>query len=491
MSAGDDAATARRGFLLITGAKLWFMVGGALITFGLPKLLSAAGYGQYTDLNNSLSILSMVVVTGGLQSVAKFVAQDPAHAGGVARQGLRLMSLVGLALGGLMALLSPWLAAWRGTPELAPGYALAGVILACYGPYTALIGVLNGRKAFARQALFDVGFTTIKASLVLGLTAAGLGVIGAFGGFALAAVVIMCAALWRIWPTLGEGPRQPHLLAFGAQVMLYTLVFNLIFKLDVLWLKPMALSALGSAEAADTLVGQYGLAVQLSRLPWQATLAITFVIFPLVSAATFQNDLDRTRLYIRQTLRYAILLVGLASVVLSALPSVWVSLWGPDYALAAVALAWVAPAYFLFSVFNLVNTLLTSAGRAGTVLVVGALTALAAVGLYWALLSSATSPAELLRMAGVATLGAFLIGLGLGVTALWRLYGPPFVWSSLARVMIWGGAIVAGARLWLEAPLVAWIQTLSGPLFLAAIGGSALVIALVFALPLYVIERRA
>ena len=52
----DTARAAGRGFLVITGAKLWFMVGGALIGLGLPYLVGAAGYGKYTDVNNSLGL---------------------------------------------------------------------------------------------------------------------------------------------------------------------------------------------------------------------------------------------------------------------------------------------------------------------------------------------------------------------------------------------------------------------------------------------------
>ncbi|MFN3200181.1 MAG: lipopolysaccharide biosynthesis protein [Bradymonadia bacterium] len=485
MAERDEATTAGRGFLVITGAKLWFMVGGALITFGLPKLLDAAGYGQYTDLNNTLSILSMMVITGGLQAIAKFVAETPEAAGGVARQGLKLMALVGVLVGGGVALAAPWLAEWRSTPELTMGYVAAGGVLFCYSLYTVFIGVLNGRKAFTRQALFDVTFTTLKATLILGFAAAGFGVLGAFSGFALAAALILVLAVLRVGPTLGDGPKQPKLVSFALQVMLYTLVFNLIFKLDVLWLKPTALETLGTTDLADALVGRYGLAVQLSRLPWQATLAITFVIFPMVSAATFQNDLDRTRLYIRETLRYGALLVAVASVVLSALPEVWVSLWGPDYAQAAVALAWTAPAYFLFSIFNLINTLLTSAGRAGWVLGIGSVTALVATALYGLLLPMAADEEALLMMAGMATSGAFVVGLALGAGALWRLYGSPFVVGTYARVVLWGGALVVGCRLLVQAPLVSWLSSHSGLLSVAVIGASAVVIAVVFVVGLW------
>ena len=41
---------------------------------------------DYVDLNNTLSILSMVMVTGVMQSVAKFVSQTPERAGGVVEE---------------------------------------------------------------------------------------------------------------------------------------------------------------------------------------------------------------------------------------------------------------------------------------------------------------------------------------------------------------------------------------------------------------------
>ena len=97
----NDAAVAGRGFLLITGAKLWFMVGGALITFGLPYIFEKfsgdgrALYGQYYDLNNILSIFSMVMVTGVMQSVSRFVAESPDQAGGLVAQARKMMLIIG------------------------------------------------------------------------------------------------------------------------------------------------------------------------------------------------------------------------------------------------------------------------------------------------------------------------------------------------------------------------------------------------------------
>lgn len=469
----DDAATAGRGFLVITAAKLWFMVGGVAINFGLPYIFGSASlygdgadgralYGQYIDLNNTLSILSMVMVTGVMQAVARFVSARPDAPGGIVHQARNMMLVVGTLVAGGFILLAPSIAASRNNPELVDGYRAAGVILFAYGIYTVFIGTLNGRKQFFRQALFDIGFTTLKATLVLGLAVAGLGVIGAFGGFATAAVIIMAVAIWRVGRDLPEGPRADGLYRFAAWVMGYTLVFNFIFKLDVVMLKPLAVDMYQGAEwllggglllewiraravevSADGLVGTYGLALNISRVPWQATIAITFVVFPMVSEATFAQDRERTRLYIRQTLRYSMILVGAAAVVLVAVPEAVFGLLPKSFADGVVALAWLAPAYFCFSLFNVVNTLLMSAGRADQAMLVGLATIALAAALYTLVLPGAVGLHDLLQRTGICTLAAFAFGLLVGLALLWRRYGAPAPLSTTLRVLGIGGALVA------------------------------------------------
>ncbi len=449
----DVAATTGRGFLVITGAKLWFMVGGFLISFGLPLIFDAPTYGDYGDLNNILSILSMVMITGVLQPVSRFVAADPERCGGVLRQALRLMLPVSLLVSGGFVLLAPWLAAERLSPDLVLAYRLAGVILFFYGLYSVFIGVLNGRKRFLPQAMFDMGFTTLKALFVVGFAAIGWGVQGAFGGFALAAAVIMALAALSVRREVSPGPPAPGFVPFALQVMLYTFVANLVFKLDMVLLQPAAEAVFGRLGVADVpeavrlAKGQYTLAVQVARVPWQVTLAITFVIFPLVSQSTFAQDKERTLLYIRQTLRYGMILVGAAAVVLTAVPRAPFAIFKPEYAPAAEALAWLAPAYFLFAVWNIVNTILTSAGRSKTVLAIGLVSVGVVTLLYWQVLPRAGDGIALLDLTGITTLAAFALGLALGLGTLWKLYGPPIPFGTAARVLGIGGALVVAGHL--------------------------------------------
>jgi O-antigen/teichoic acid export membrane protein len=267
----------------------------------------------------------------------------------------------------------------------------------------------------------------------LGFALLGWGVTGAFGGFALAAALIALIAAWRV----GLGPKgepSPYkdVYGFALQAMAYTLVFNLIFKLDLLMVKPVAQQLF--AESADRLMGVYGMAVNVSRLPWQATIAVTFVIFPMLSEATFSQDMERARGYIRQTLRYLMLLIGAASAGLMALPEAVVNILPADYAMASHVLMWSAPAYFFFTLFNLTNTLLMSAGRALDAFVIGALTVGLAAVLYSGWLPQCTEEVGLISAAAQASLIAFAVGLALGLGRLAQLFGPPVPMMSALRL---------------------------------------------------------
>ncbi|MEZ4463321.1 MAG: hypothetical protein R3F43_02070 [bacterium] len=237
MTERSDAATAGRGFLVITAAKLWFMVGGVSI-FGLPYIFGSslygddtdgrALYGQFIDLNNTLSILSMVDDHRGDGVAVRGRAPDAP--GAVVRQALRLDGRGGALVGGGFIAAAPWIAEPGSNPGLVNGYRAAGPS-SSRTAHTVLIGTLNGQKRFFHQALFDIGFTT-EGDAGAGLALAGLGVV----------------SIWRLRPGgrgadhagghvarrsgLAQGEPAPRALRLRRPGDAYTLVFNVVFKLD-------------------------------------------------------------------------------------------------------------------------------------------------------------------------------------------------------------------------------------------------------------------
>ena len=229
--------------------------------------------------------------------------------------------------------------------------------------------------------------------------------------------------------------------------MAYTLVFNLIFKLDLLMLKPAAFATLGAGES-DRLMGIYNLALQVSRLPWQVTIAVTFVIFPLLSEATFAQDEEKSRTYIRQTLRYLLILVGAACAGLFALPQTVTSLFPASYGEMTTALIWTAPAYLCFTLFNMCNTLLMSAGRATSAFVIGVSSVslaafLYSLTLYSGLIEGPLTVVEYITTAGQVAFVTFTAGLCMCLFRLTQLFGSPLPLGTVLRTL------GAGTIIWL------------------------------------------
>lgn len=471
-----EGRAARSGFLFITGAKVWFLLCATLLNLGLPRLLGdPAAFGDYGVVNSFISILNMVMVAGALQGVSKRVSERPAMAAAIRRHALRLQTAVGGALFLVLLLGAGPLTGWLfGDTTLAPLLRIAAVVTLSYSWYAALIGVLNGLKRFAHQALFDILFATLKVVLMIGLVLAGAGVLGAFAGFAAAAAAVMLVAWWWTGRTV-DGPAggpAPPLAAFMVQVMGYVLCVNLLIQADVLVVKRAALEpvqrALGGAPpeawaamlgdqvaslSGDALVqkltaalaGVFRATKNVALLPYQAVIAITFVVFPLISRSTFESDAGATSSYVRQALRTSLLLVALVATGLAAGGEPLLALlFGDAYRVAAPALLPMLGGMALLAVFYVVGSMLTAAGHPAVALVIAAVTVV--VQLVAVYLVSAASPptGELLWRATVTVLITTALGTMVALGQLSRCLRVPLPWLAFARL---GAASAAGVGL--------------------------------------------
>lgn len=483
----DAAVTAGRGFLVITLAKVWFLVTSTIVNIGLPRLLDdPARFGDFKVVNTLISIVNMVMITGTIQAVSKLVSEDEASARAVQRRAMLLQLVVG---GGLFLVLvlaaGPICAAALNDASLAPYLRVSAVIVLAYAFYAVFVGMLNGLKQFRGQATLDMTFSTLKTGLIVGLVVAGFGVMGAFAGFAAAAVLIVGVAAWRT-RRLGSGVGHvaadtSRLTGFMLQVMAYTFVVNMLLQMDVLLIKGFELepfreqlgTALGRArlellgsslpsyggadpaaaltalatEATSRLAGFFGAMKNVAMIPYQAIISVTFVIFPLISKATFSNDQEATARYIRQTFRASLILVAAPCVVLvgSAEPLVAL-LFGQEYTIGADALVVLLGATVCFALLFVGNTIVTGAGHARTALGIGLVTLLASAGGIMGLLSASGPWSGALSAAAWGGAGALVLGLVLCLVVIRARYGaglPPF---TLLRVVGVGAALVAATQ---------------------------------------------
>lgn len=447
------AVNAGRGVLFIAVAKLYFMVAGYAIYFVLPRLFGGdAGkveWGNYLLVIALVSVIDNVIVTGTIQGVSRFTAQDEGSAEAVKRRALQLQLLLGGGIAAVYALLAPWIAAWEKDPSLVDHYRLSAGIVVCYSFYAVFVGAANGLRQFGKQAALDMIFATIRATLILGFAAAGWGSLGAVGGFVSAAgVILIISAFWVGLPKGGGAFPMGKLVRFMGALFLYTFALNFVMRMDLFLLKRFAvdLAPVGQGnpvELASTYAAYYGTAQSLAFIPYQAILAVAFVIFPLISRSTFEQDLNATQTYIQQTLRLSLVFVTGVAVVLIANPEAMIGLPYPEvYRIGGPALRYLAAGMVCFSMFTIVNTILNSAGRTRHTIIAGLFTLACTTLSNGLLVPQAPTLDAALQIAAACSAGSMAAGLVFAAFLLYRSFGAAFAPLSVLRVLAAGAVAV-------------------------------------------------
>ncbi len=471
----QTATGAGRGVLYIAFAKFYFMFAGLLIQVRLPAILSRAAFGAYSLVANIASLVNNVLVTGTIQAVSRFAAQEPDKARAVQHAGLRMHVRLGLPIAIGFIAVAPLVAYGLHDMTKTAPLMLAGLIVAGYSFYAVFIGTANGLRMFHKQAGLDMTFATLRVAGLLGMAMAGFGVIGVIGGWVAAVGVILCAAIaWVGLPKTTERLPVGPMIRYFASVALYLALFNALMFVDSFLLKRLtteyfAAHATDLAGALDRVVAwaphasgyhadpsvladvqnAYYAAVQnLARLSYQAIIAATFVVFPLVSRSTFTDDKDTTRRYIQVTLRYSLMFAMAIAVVMAANPvDVLGLVYAPDYAeLGGPALALLAIGNVAFSLFAIAGTILNGAGETRRAIASAAVTlVLATIGNYIAI-PLAVESGHVLETAAAVTGAAMVVGAIISGWQLWRQFGAFLPAASLVRVAIATAAAIAVGR---------------------------------------------
>jgi stage V sporulation protein B len=494
---GPGGTGAGRGVVYIAFAKFYFMFAGLVIQVQLPAILSRAAFGSYSLVANIASLVNNVLVTGTIQAVSRFAAQEPGKARRVQQAGLRMHVRLGLAIAVGFIAAAP-LTAWllHDMTKTAP-LMLAGLILGGYSFYAVFVGTANGLHQFHKQAGLDMTFATLRVAGLLGMAAAGFGVIGVIGGWVAAVAVILCAAI--VWVGLPGGiPRDERLpvrpmIRFFAGVATYLVLFNALMFIDSILIKrltteyyaahlgdlrgalaqtlPWAVRMTGyhpdPSVLADVQNGYYAAVQNLARLPYQAIIAATFVVFPLVSRSTFTDDRDTTRRYIEVTIRYSLMFALAIAVVMAANPTDVLGLvYAPDYAqLGGPALRWLALGNVAFSIFAISGTILNGAGKTLPAIVTAAVTlGLAAIGNIIAI-PIAARHGHVLETAAVVTSAAMLGGAIISGAVLRRWFGAFLPIASIVRIAIATAAALGVGRV---LPVAGKLMTLVEAIAVAA-----------------------
>ena len=382
-----DRTTARaagRGGVAVLGAKVFFILAGFVQQTLVRGAIGLAGTGALSRVLAVASVFNNVVVSSSIQGVSRAVAGAHDSKEEAFRATLRVHAPIALGLGVLFFVSAPWIAAFEGAEHITtPLRVMAGVIV-IYGVYAPLIGSLNGRAMFTRQAALDVVAATLRTFGLLGMgylffSRGSSGVLGSTLGVLLAASCVLPLALR--WTGIGKAaplssaeiPSPRIYLAMLVPLAVAQLFTNGVMQIDITLLgRFLSFGALHTGLApseatrsADEWVAVYRFSQFFAFLPYQLVFSITQILFPMVARAHAEGDRVAVRQYVERGARLGAIACGLLVTVVVTVPgSVLNFAYGHEVAeRGASTLRVLAIGQGAFTLFGIANTVLASLGR--------------------------------------------------------------------------------------------------------------------------------
>lgn len=454
----DETRTAGRGLILIAGAKVYFIITAYAVHFLLPRLLgSPESFGLFSTAMSAVSILNNVLIASTVQTVSKLVSEDEGRAPVTLRQGLRIQLVVGGVLAGLFFLAAPVLAArFLRDPTLTPLLQTGASVVLAYALYATLVGSLNGRRLFSRQAGLDATFSTLRTVGILTGAVVGVGALGAITGFASAALGVLLIALLVVGlGRRGEALPLGRWLGFMAPLWAFQIFLNGILLIDVLVLKgtvadlavETGMDAAAAAALASEQVGFYSAAQKFAFVPYQLMLSMTFVVFPMISRATSMGDAAAARETIRGAMRFSLLvLVAVAAPIAGAADGIMTLAYPDEYLAGSGALGVLVFGAAAFALFVITATAMSGSGRPGVSAVIGAVGLAAVVVGNRVLVEMVGIGDQTVVAAAAGTTIGMVLALIAGGAVIKRTFGAFMPPLSVARALFAGTVAFSVAR---------------------------------------------
>lgn len=427
------AQTVTQGTIYITIAKLYFIASSYIIYFALPRLISAELFGVYGFVISIVSIINVVIVTGTQQTVSKFVSQDYRQADAIKKQVLKLqIFLVGIVT--ILYIFSiPLIAKSFNDNSLIRPLQISVLIPIFYSFYAVYVGYLNGQRKFLRQSILDIAYSTLKAVGIVTLALISKSVNGALLGFALATTLVFLispiVAGKAVNQEINVKPSIKDFLRFQSELLGAILISNLLQRTDLILIKKYISE---NSVIASQMAGYYTALTTIAGVIYQTIVSVAFVIFPIISKATFEQKKEEVKGYICQTTKYTLMLMALCATIFSSNSKTLLEvLYRTEYTIGALALSVVAYGTLFFGMIYILTTIISSSGKPRVSFLIFILTLLSSI-----ILNIILIPKYQLVGAAVATTISMFIGIILATIYVHKTFKASFYLKSVVSICL-------------------------------------------------------
>jgi O-antigen/teichoic acid export membrane protein len=329
-----------------------FILSGYIIHIYIGRSLGPEMYGIFGIITSFFFVFERLFGGAISKGLSRFVAENEKAARSIINYALKIQSFFSLIILLVFYAGAHYIAVLMGDMHLEAYMQILSllIIIACL--YIIYSAVLNGVRAFGKQAVLTMFFAFTRVLFVVLLVAAGFSLKGAVWGLILSGI----ACLWLSWhyckPLTGrETFDKKALFNYSIKVLGFTFATQLIMNIDLIFVKAIMKDNLST--------GLYTAAVNLARIPMLIVLPVSIVIFPSIVKTVADNDRERAAAQVNRMLRYLVLFLVPFAVMLSATSHELTSLvYGQIYSGAAAAFGILIFGLTFIAVSIIMNTVI-------------------------------------------------------------------------------------------------------------------------------------
>lgn len=432
------------GTVYLIFANLIMLAANYSINIGSAYFLGPEAYGVFGLLMSIYLINRSFLNIGIPRSVSKFMAESEEKKRLIYTKSLKLQLIISIGFGLLYIIFSPLIAAILHDNSLQTYIFFLGIMvvpLAILALYSS--GYFNGSKLFKQQALVKIIHEVLRVGCVFLFIILGFKIWGILLGYFIAIIlsVAVCHYFWNR-NTIHALPSNAtfevkKIVYFSLPITISALAFTLIKNINTLFIKYFS--------GDNTLVGYYTAAMALSNITYMAFLSLPATLMPSIARSIAQNNFPLTQKYIRQSVRYLLLLLLPSTVLLAATSQGLLQLFYPKiYTAAAAALSILLFSSLFFSLFQTFGSMLSGSGKpyVETVITVISL-------IFLIILNQLLIPSVGIVGAALSTLVISILMMLAALGYVYRRFKIVMSSFSFLRILF-SSIIIFGLALWLD-----------------------------------------
>ena len=349
------------GFILMLVTQIVFLLSGFVLSVGLGRLLGPEMFGVVGVAMGLILIIFNIQKSSFQQSVAKFTSEDPDLVESVKRKSLKWSFLISLVVAFLVFVFADLIALVFRDPSLGFYFRLGCPVIVFAGLFGVYLGYYGGTRKYKELMFLPIVNSVLRTGLALLLVFLGYAIGGVMVGLGVAIFITVIFAIFitKRGDVVGVF-RMKKMWDYVKYIFVFLVLIMLLQNLGLYFVK-----ALMPVDVASLNAGYYNAAFSLANILYLICSALCLTLFPLVSNSDFRKDIRGLRSYIRNGMRYTLLIL-VPFVVLTAVNAkeILELVYGVDYIPGSLILVVLSFALFAYSLFYLTSMIISGTGNA-------------------------------------------------------------------------------------------------------------------------------